>query len=263
MMFSSIVTASGHGDLHVLISKLDREIAVNSSDVGKRLERAILLCQHGSFDLALDDLREVKKLAPKRSERHYVAARVYMGQEKWELAKSALDLHISAEPKKGNSYFLRSQVQIQREKLAEAAADLEKAIGLKSPAPLKYFLSLIQIQDGQGRFGQAIATCDHARKTLGDLPNVMMIQARLLDKAKRVEEASAMYALIRKKIPSLTFTMCLEESAMWEEKSPKKALDLLVRAEAAWYGFSRSKRDRAPMQKLYKDLVVRKRLLTK
>ena len=145
MMSLSILTASGHGDLHVLISKLDREITIHPSDVGKRLERAILLCQHGSFDLALDDLGEVKKLVPNRSARHYVAARVYMGQEKWELAKSALDLYIAAEPKQSNSYFLRSQVQIQQEKQAEAAADLQKAIGLKSPAPLKYFLTLVQI----------------------------------------------------------------------------------------------------------------------
>ncbi len=88
MISLAIAPAYGHGDIHLLISKLDKEIASHPSDIEKRLERAILLCQHGSHDKALADLKEVEKLAPKRPERHYVAARVYMDQEKWELAKS-------------------------------------------------------------------------------------------------------------------------------------------------------------------------------
>nr|MBR9812142.1 hypothetical protein [bacterium] len=69
---SGIIPVNGHGDLHMLISRLDEEIASNPFKPEKRLERAILLCQHGSHDKALADLKEVEKLAPQLHERHYV-----------------------------------------------------------------------------------------------------------------------------------------------------------------------------------------------
>ncbi len=260
---SAIIPADGHGDIHVLISKLDKEIASSPSDTEKRLERALLLCQHGSYDKALADLKEVEKLDPKRHERHYVAARVYMGQEKWELAQSALDRHLLALPRQSHSYFLRSQVHIKRGKPGDAVADMNQAIKLHSPAPLNYYLHLIQIQEGQGQVDKAIAVCDHARKSLGDLPNIMMIQARLLREGGRIEEASQIYAQIRKKTPSLTFSMCLKEAQMWEETNPQKSLSLLTQAETVWSSYSKSKRDRAPMQKLHKELIATKQLLKK
>ena len=263
MITLTIIPANGHGDIHVLISKLDKEIASSPSDTEKRLERALLLCQHGSYDKALADLKEVKKLDPKRHERHYVAARVHMGQEKWELAKSALDQHILALPKQSHSYFLRSQVQLKRGKSGDAVADMNQAIKLDSPAPLNYYLHLIQIQEKRGQVDRAIAVCDHARESLGDLPNIMMIQARLLREGGRTEEASRIYAQIKKRTPSLTFRMCLEEAQMWEKKNPQKALGLLIQAESVWRSYSKSKRDRAPMQKLHKELIATKQLLKK
>lgn len=263
LIASGIIPAYGHGDIHVLISRLDKEIASNPSDTEKRLERAILLCQHGSYDKALADLKKVEKLDPKRHERHYVAARVYMGQEKWESAKSALDQHILALPQQSNSYFLRSQVQMKRGKSSDAVADMNHAIKLHSPAPLNYYLHLIQIQEGRGQVDKAIAVCDHARKSLGNLPNIMMIQARLLSKEGRIEKASQIYAQIRKKTPGLTFSMCLEEAQMLGKTNSQKALSLLIQAETVWSSYSKSKRDRAPMQKLHKELIATKRLLTK
>jgi tetratricopeptide (TPR) repeat protein len=263
LIAASITPAMGHGEIHLLISKLDKEITSNPSDTDKRLERAILLCQHGSHDKALADLKEVEKLAPKRPERHYVAARVYMDQEKWELAKSALDQHISALPRQSDSYFLRSQVHLKRGKSGEAVADVNQAIKLHSPAPLNYYLHLIQIQEGRGQVDQAIAACDQARQSLGDLPNIMMMQARLLREEGRIEEASRIYAQIREKTPSLTFGMSLEEAKMWVKSNPQKALGLLIQAESVWNSYSKSKRDRAPMQKLHQELIATKQLLTK
>ena len=263
MIASGITPANGHGDLHMLISRLDEEIARNPSNPEKRLERAILLCQHGSHDKALADLKEVGKLAPKRHERHYVAARVHMSQEKWELAKSALNQHILALPQQSKSYFLRSQVQIKRGKPSDAVADMNQAIKLHSPAPLNYYLHLIQIQERRGQVDEAIAVCDHARKSLGDLPNIMMIQARLLRGGRRIEEASQIYAQIRKKTPSLTFSVSLEEAQMWEKTNPQKSLSLLIQAELVWNTYSKRKRDRAPMQELHKELITKKQFLTR
>jgi len=197
-MLSGIIPANGHGDIHILILRLDEEIASNPSNTEKRLERAILLCQHGSHDEALADLKEVENLAPKRHERHYVAARVYMDQEKWELAKSALDRYISVLPQQSKSYFLRSQVQLKRDQSGEAVADMDQAIKLHSQPPLNYYLHLIQIRESRGQIDQAIAVCAHARQSLGDLPNIMMIQARLLREGRRIKEASRIYAQIRK-----------------------------------------------------------------
>ena len=185
-----------------------------------------------------------------------------MSQEKWNLAKSALDQHISALPKQSQSYFLRSQVQMKQGKAGDAVADMNLAINLHSPAPLNYFLHLIQIQEERGQVDKAIEVCAHARKSLGDLPNIMMIQARLLREGGRIEEASGIYTQIKKKTPGLIFSISLEEAQMWQKTDPQKALGLLTQAELIWSSYSKSKRDRMPMQKLYQELIATKRLLT-
>jgi hypothetical protein len=41
---------------------------------------------------------------------------------------------------------------------------MNQAIKLHSPAPLNYYLHLIQIQEKRGQVDEAIAVCDHARK---------------------------------------------------------------------------------------------------
>ncbi len=151
---------------------------------------------------------------------------------------------------------------MKRGKPGDAVADMNQAIKLHSPAPLNYYLHLIRIQEKRGQINQAIAVCENARKSLGDLPNVMMIQARLLGESARLKDASLIYTQIKKKTPSLTFSMCLEESRMWGKTDPQKALGLLLQAESAWKTFSQSKRERAPMQKLYQELIIKKRRLT-
>lgn len=258
-----IIPAAGHGDIHLLISKLDKEIAANPSDTGKLLKRAILHCQHGSHDEALADLEVVKELDPKRPERHYVTARVYMSQEKWKLAKAELDQHLLALPRQSDSYFLRSQVHLKNGKPDEAVEDMNQVIGLLSPAPLKYYLHLIRIQSQRGQIDEAIIVCEQARKSLGDLPNIMIVQAQLLRDGDRLEEASRIYSLIRQETPGLAFKMSLEEARMWTETDNQKALRLLDQAEAIWNNFPERKRALEPMQDLHKELNETKQLILK
>lgn len=243
----------GHGDLQVLIDQLSQKIEVSPNNPELLLERANFLRQHDEFERALQDLARVEKLAPQLPEREYMLAKIYMAQNNWALARSALDAYIAVNGMDSEPYALRSRVLLHLGELSLAEQDALQAIKLHTRAPLDLHLAYIELLLKRDDMDAALAAYAHAEESLGSLPVLLMSKARLFREHKRYAEASATYAQLRGLQPMLAFSCWSEEAAMWSNQDQQKAAEAVKQARQAWAGLPQ--RQRETMRDRYTELL--------
>lgn len=234
MLISTAPFCSGHGNVHEIIRTLSHQISESPTNPQLYLERAKLLIKHGDHKQALDDIAQVEKLDPSIDRTLILHAEIHSIQKKWLPAKIALDRYIIDHPGDPLPYTMRSEANQQLGNIRASEADLNKAINLHPAPPLKLYLRYIHLLVKNGRNDQALVVYSQAEKKFGHIPSLLTSKARMLGQIHKYNEASDVYALLRRLYPKLSFDWWMEESKLWENHDPEKTFYALNKARASW-----------------------------
>lgn len=224
----------GHGELHEVIGKLGLKIEASPRDAGLLLERADYLRKDGCFRKAMQDVARARKLQPELKSCHLVLAKIYGDQKKWGSAKLELDTFMQAYPRDVAALVLRSSVCWQMGLAEQAEGDIRRAIELHSRAPLSYYRQYVGFLLARDDVETALQVYAGAEKSLGALPVLLAAKARMLRDRGRRGDASAVYARLREKNPTLGFSWWREEALMWEGCDKEKMKQALRGARQSW-----------------------------
>ncbi len=224
----------GHGELHEVIEKLSLKIEASPLDAGLLLERAEYLRKDGCFRKAVEDVARARKLQPELASCHLVLAKIDRDQKKWGSAKLELDTFMEVYPRDVAALVLRSSVCWQMGLAEEAEGDIRRAIKLHTRAPLSYYKQYVGFLLARDDVETALKVYAGAEKSLGALPVLLAAKARMLRDRGRREEASAVYASLREKNPTLGFNWWREEALMWEGRDNEKMKQALRGARRSW-----------------------------
>lgn len=243
----------GHGDVGVLIARLDGQIEASPGNAELLLQRANFLRQHKEYGKALLDLARVEEIAPQLPERYYVLAKIHLAQQNWKPAREALDAYIAIHAADSEPYALRSRTLWKLGETTRAEQDALQAINLHSRAPLQLHLNYIKLLLERNDIEAALAAYARAEESLGSLPSLLMAKARMFSDHERFVEASATYAQLRELQPMLGFSCWLKEASMWADQDHRKASEATQQARLAWEALP--PRQRASMKDNYVELL--------
>lgn len=130
---SSLLLGAREGHAHagwdVLEPAMADKVAHNPKDPDSRLEQALAFEAGGRWDLALEALEQAAALGADRDEVSGLRARVLVAAGRADDAKRELDALIARRPETPGPYYQRGLALVRLGRPAEAAADLEKAVG--------------------------------------------------------------------------------------------------------------------------------------
>ena len=245
-----------HEGLDKQIRKADSSLESNPDDRVELFNRATLHFHHRDYDKALVDVVRLESLTPIHPKCYLLKARVLMAIEKNEAAKVSLEKFFQITPESIDGYLLRCKLNDLTGEGGNAIADARMAIQLAKKRPLSSYLNLIAMERKYGTKASAAATFMEVKQVIGATPTLLGIEAEWLADTGELEKAAIVYAEIREKNPTLSFTIFLDEAIMWSEYANyKRAHEAKIEAKEAWERLSPKIRQRKAMVEKYNALI--------
>lgn len=197
------LTGWSHGALHDRIRELTAALAKNPNDVRLRFELADVYCQHGDWELALEQLAKVEALAPGQfpTGLDLVRGQALLTGGKNDEALAALDRFIAGQP--ANSVALLARARTHR-KLGHdkpCAADYEAALRYSPELDIQIYSEFADFLAQRGRREEAVQKLSDGLAQLGPEP-ALLRQALALDlELERFDDALGRLTLLEKTAP--------------------------------------------------------------
>lgn len=160
--------AYAHGELHVRILALTRQIATNPAPA-LYLERGELYRQHQEWDPAQADYSKAAELGCPASEVDFCRASLLADRGELLAAKKLLDELLQRSPKEGKAFVARARVLVRLGQVQAAAPDFERGLALLPTPEPEAFREWAQALASQARVDDAVKALDQGVRRLGPL----------------------------------------------------------------------------------------------
>ncbi len=185
--------ALAHGELHELIDKATREIALNPRNPNLYLARAELHRGHSAWDAALADLARAEALSNQWHILHFARARLLLSAEWYESARVSADRFLEAAPAHEECLVVRARARMKLGEPLAASEDYSRAIAAADPPVPELYLERAQAlaAAGAGYLDRAVQGLDEGLGKLGPIATMQLAAIDLELKRNRVDAALA------------------------------------------------------------------------
>ena len=170
-MLLGILSAFGHGDLHLQIVEITKEIEKTPLNPELFMRRAELHRAHSDWDASQADYDHAFALDPKLPIIDLARGRMFLDAN-WPLSsKTALDRFLARHPDHAEGLILRARAFVKLNRRLEGVADYTKAIARAAEGKPELFLERAQAlaAEGKDHIDEAIKGLDEGIKKLGPL----------------------------------------------------------------------------------------------
>lgn len=143
-------SACAHGDTHVQIEALDKQIVGAPRSIELLLRRAEIRRGHREFDVADADYALVLEINPAEPEVHWLRARSRLEAGKPKLALAELDEFIRTRPTHPSARLARARTYDALSRYADAAAEFTEAIAQFTEPQPDFYLERLRAQQAAG-----------------------------------------------------------------------------------------------------------------
>jgi len=171
--------ASAHGDLHLRILELTRQIeAATNNPARLYLERGELRREHGEWKAASADYDRAAQLDPDLPGVDLCRAKLLADRGQLEAARAMFGQALRRTPGDGECFVGRARVLVRLGQRPEAIADYWRGLErLREPQP-EYALELAHALTAEGQVEEALRALDEGIKKLGP---ILPLQSYALD----------------------------------------------------------------------------------
>jgi len=165
-----------HGDMHVQIIEITKQIEQNPTNVDLYIKRGELHRYHQDWDAAQADYDRALTLNPKLEIIDFVRGRMYL-EANWPLsAKVVLDRFLAKQPNHLDALITRARTLTKLERRLDAAQDYSKAIVQSTESRPELYFERAQALAGEGgpHLKEAIAGLDEGIRKLGPLVTLQL-----------------------------------------------------------------------------------------
>jgi tetratricopeptide (TPR) repeat protein len=185
--------AFAHGELHDLIDKITREIALKPNNPYLYLNRAELHRGHSDWDAALADLERAEALSNQWSLVHFAKSRLFLSAEWYQSAKVTADRFLDKEPGNLEGLVVRARARVKLADPVGAADDFTRAIAVADPPTPELYLERSQAlaTAGAGYQDRALQGLEEGLAKLGPIATLQMAAIEMEIQWNRVDAALA------------------------------------------------------------------------
>lgn len=195
------VSGMAHGALDARIAELREMLAAAPDDAALRFGLAQALCEHGEWNLALEEAAWVERASPGRFPTALVRGEALLGHREPAAAKRALDRLLEQHPRHVRALTLRARARATLGEADESLADYRAALD----GTLRTEPELVQEVAGafarRGQPEEALAVLDRGIAQLGDIPSLVAQALELEEQTRRFDAALAHAALLQQAAP--------------------------------------------------------------
>lgn len=181
--------ALGHGDVHLRIAELTKEIADQPQSAALYVRRGSLYALDESWEQALADYDSAHRIDPDTPNIDFLRAKVLVELEENKRAVALLDSFLSTEPGHADGYLVRARANIALGRIDRGVEDYTVAIAqFQRPAP-RHYLERARALIDAGRVDEALVGLEQAVAELGPLASIVEVAVTEEEKRGRYEEA--------------------------------------------------------------------------
>jgi predicted Zn-dependent protease len=169
-------TAFGHGDLHLQILEITKEIEKAPKDPELFMRRAELHRAHSDWDAAQADYDYAFQLNPKLPTIDLARGRMFL-EANWPLScKTALDRFLAKNPEHSDGLTVRARALVKLNRRLEGAHDYTKAIVRATEGRPELYLERAQALAAEGKqhVDEAIKGLDEGVEKMGPLVTLQL-----------------------------------------------------------------------------------------
>jgi tetratricopeptide (TPR) repeat protein len=192
-----------HGDLHLQIVELTKEIEKDPKNAELYLRRGELHRAHSDFDAAQSDYDFAFALDPKLLTIDFAKGRMFLDAN-WPLSsKIALDRFLSKNPDHVEALVTRARALVKLNQRLAGVKDYTKALELTSEGRPELYLERAQalVAEGTNYLNEALKGLDEGIQKLGPLVTLELYAMDLEVEHKRYEAALARLEQVMAKSP--------------------------------------------------------------
>ena len=249
-------TARAHGDFHLVISEIDKQIEASPKDPELYIRRGELHRTHQDWDSAYADFDRAAVLAPKLDAIDFVRGRLFLEANWLQSAMRVLDRFLSRQTNHVEGYITRARVQAKLTQHVAAAADFTRAIAFSPELWPDLFIERAQTlaAAGDNYFPAALEGIDEGIKKLGPLVTLQLYAIDLETKQKRYDGALARLDKIAKQSPRQETWLARRGEILQQAGRPGEAREAFKSALAAIAQLPPARRNVPAMLELEKRL---------
>jgi tetratricopeptide (TPR) repeat protein len=193
LMLAGVGTAYAHGDTHLQIALLDRQIAEHPREAALYAERSELHRIHQDWESASRDVEEAARLDPLWREADLARGRLLLEAGRPADALEPLNKYVRRNPQAAGGFLTRARTHAKLANGVAAAADYTKAFALqKAPTPDDFIArSSALLAAGPDHRAEALAGIEEGIARIGSIPTLELEAARIEEQLGRVDAALA------------------------------------------------------------------------
>ena len=191
MFLFGVVAAFGHGDVHLQIIELTKEIEKTPRNAELFVRRADLHRLHGDWDAAQADYDHAGALDPQLAMVDLARARMFL-EANWPLSSlTSVDRFLARQFEHPEGLIIRARALAKLARYVEAAQDYTRAIGKVNEGRPELFLERAQALAAEGKehVDNAIRGLDEGIQKLGPLVTLNLYALDLETEHGRYEAA--------------------------------------------------------------------------
>jgi tetratricopeptide (TPR) repeat protein len=192
-----------HGDAHVQILELTRQIEREPGKADLYFKRGELNRVHGLWDAAQADFDRAAALDPKLEIVDLARGRLFL-EANWPLsANIALDRYLSRQPNNVEALVTRARVLVKLQQPLLAAQDYSRAIASATDSRPELYLERAQVLTTEGgpHLAEALRGLEEGIKKLGPLVTLQLYALDVELKQKRFDAALARLDRLAEQFP--------------------------------------------------------------
>jgi tetratricopeptide (TPR) repeat protein len=193
VIFLALVQSWGHGDVHLQIEEVTKQIEKEPRNALLYLKRGELFRAHGEWDSALADFERVGAIDPKLDIIDFSRGKVFFEANWPQSAKIVLDRFLARHTNHVDALSLRARCQVKLGQRLAAARDFTSAIGFSDEPQPELYLERAQAltDEGPAHYQQAMLGLEEGIKKLGPLITFQLYAIDLELKQKQYDTALA------------------------------------------------------------------------
>ena len=191
VLLLGVVSAWAHGDLHLQIVEVTKEIEKAPRNAELYMRRAELHRAHYDFDLSQADFDYAFALDPKIAVIDLARARMFL-EANWPLScETAVNRYLAKNPENWEGLMIRARARAKLSRGLEAAQDYTRAIAKAPDGRPELFLERAQALAGAGKdhIDEAIKGLDEGIQNMGPLVTLQLYAMDLESEHGRYDAA--------------------------------------------------------------------------
>jgi tetratricopeptide (TPR) repeat protein len=256
LLFCSSLAGFSHGDMHLQIQEVTRDLEKQPRNAALYLKRGEVFRAHGDFDSAHADLERAALLEPRMEVLPLARGRLFYEANWPQSAKMALDSFLRNHTNHVEALALRARCLVKMGQRLDGVKDYTRAIEFAADPQPELYLERAQALNDEGpvHYAEAVKGLEDGMKKMGPLVTLQLYAIDLEVKEKKYDAALARLDNASAASPRKETWLARKGEILQTAGRPDQACDAFRSALKAISQLPDTRRNVPAMQELQKRL---------